>query len=985
MSVFRNLAGTTCDTLTVGKSKYVLARLVDTLYVGTTPIALNRGTQAQTLTGVSIDGTAAKATNMVGDGSGTNVGLMFYQSANDVTSPLTPNKTAAAKYLSMTGDGTNGAAPTWVSVAPAGSSAVVAKTANFTIDATLNGKTISNLGATQDIVGTFDTIANLGNLFEVKIINQVVNTATGGTISYNGEYTVHTFLNTGNTTFTLNQNTAVEYLVVGGGGGGGSTIGGGGGGGGLRTNVVGATSGGGGAAEAAMVCAAGAYTVTVGIAGVGATDRNGASATNGGNSIFNGITSLGGAKGASWSSGAVYSGGSGGGAVNFVGTGAGTANQGYAGGTGVASQRGTGAGGAGSAGGAASQDGGYGVVSPISGSALYYSGGGAGGGSLGALGAGTMLGGSGVGGNGGLEAVGAAGTTNRGGGGGGGGYKASPSTDYNGGAGGTGIVIIRYKTYNKITLTPNAANRLPNTSAVNVSLDVPYQFNAVGIRTTEHTTDFAATEWQNIINIDAANKRVGIGTTRPSHAFHIAGTSASMCLDRTTNTVGYYAVLMWKTNNAIKYMMGLDSDASVGDDKLCIFDSAISNTVPTMTFTGGSVGIGTMIPANYNASANNLVVAEGTGNVGITIASPSASWGCLYFADGTTTTQTYEGFIQYNHATNFLQVGVNHRLTMSIDGPNGWVGINEAAPERSLEVGGDIQAAGMVRAQGWGEGGTYGTGHAVEIGISGGVGYVLSYDRSGIYQNLRLYGGTGAADNTYMSINATGVAVDAAAATTGYKFDVTGSIRTTGSVTFATADKGIYFYGGGESIIGTADYGIALRTSSTQRLFIGNNGAITMSALNVGTESYAMTVSAAGLVYRAASSSRYKENIQTLLEDSSRLLQLKPREFAFKAQPGSRHIGFIAEEAAAVFPSVVHYAKRCDVMGKHTKKNKAGNVVKDAHGSAIEEPDDPSEELIPENINWNAITTLLVEENKRQQHRIDELAARLDKFENKKI
>lgn len=83
-------------------------------YIGTTQVAINRTTAALVLTGItSIDGTAAKAANLVGGSSTTLLGSMGYQSNTDVTTMLAPNTTSTLKFLSQTGTGTNGAAPTW--------------------------------------------------------------------------------------------------------------------------------------------------------------------------------------------------------------------------------------------------------------------------------------------------------------------------------------------------------------------------------------------------------------------------------------------------------------------------------------------------------------------------------------------------------------------------------------------------------------------------------------------------------------------------------------------------------------------------------------------------------------------------------------------------------------------------------------------------------------------------------------------------------
>jgi len=58
-------------------------------------------------------------------------------------------------------------------------------------------------------------------------------TATGGTITTSGDYTIHTFTSSG--VFTPIRGNIVDYLVVGGGGSGGKQLSGGGGAGGFLT------------------------------------------------------------------------------------------------------------------------------------------------------------------------------------------------------------------------------------------------------------------------------------------------------------------------------------------------------------------------------------------------------------------------------------------------------------------------------------------------------------------------------------------------------------------------------------------------------------------------------------------------------------------------------------------------------------------------------------------------------------------------------
>jgi hypothetical protein len=211
---------------------------------------------------------------------------------------------------------------------------------------------------------------------------------------------------------------SINYLIVAGGGGGGTNFGGGGGAGGLLTGTMNITPGIG-------------YSITIG--------SGGAITTRGANTTAFAITAQGGgAGGAGGDGGTSGSGGSGGGGggqtVIFKPGASGTSGQGNAGGNNVNS--GTypsgGGGGAGAVGGNGngggnSGVGGVGVASSITGSSVFYAGGGGGGSSnAGAAG--------GAGGAGGGGAGGAAGQANTGGGGGG-----------NANTGGSGIVIISYQ------------------------------------------------------------------------------------------------------------------------------------------------------------------------------------------------------------------------------------------------------------------------------------------------------------------------------------------------------------------------------------------------------------------------------------------------------------------------------------------------------------------------------------------------------------
>ena len=287
--------------------------------------------------------------------------------------------------------------------------------------------------------------------------------ATGGTITIDGDYKVHTFTGSGFFTPLIGVDGSVgnkvEYLNIAGGGGGGAA-GGGGGAGGYRadTNVT-------------VVNAR--YVITVGAGGIGAVGYDPPYtywANYGHDTVINnlGITSIGGGYGLSYAQpdtdpyafAQPVGGSGGGGALQAApqGTGRiGTPGQGNAGGNGAqttgTNRHGGGGGGAGSVGGNSSSPstggtGGAGLASDIveTGVNVFRAGGGGGGADNRTAGGALGVGGTGGGGDGRYSRDNAeAGDTNTGSGGGGSGYENVTPYVGNGGNGGSGVVIFRYR------------------------------------------------------------------------------------------------------------------------------------------------------------------------------------------------------------------------------------------------------------------------------------------------------------------------------------------------------------------------------------------------------------------------------------------------------------------------------------------------------------------------------------------------------------
>ena len=283
------------------------------------------------------------------------------------------------------------------------------------------------------------------NSFEWTSIGGISAQGGNSTVDLGG-YRIHIYTSSGS--FTVNTGGAVEYLVVAGGGGGGCRFGGGGGAGGLLYS-------------GSYNIANGTYAITIGAGGAGGPTNNTRGSSGNNSSIGSIIVATGGGGGAAENVTALAGGSGGGGSYSSITAGTGTSGQGFNGGTGQASIRVNGGGG-GSAelgkGSGTRPDGGNGLQYSVSGSPVYYAGGGGGAdnridsaGFGGPTAGNGGLGGGGQGGGGessgqadARSGTGVSGTTNTGGGGGGGSYIPAIAGGRPGGAGGSGIVIIRY-------------------------------------------------------------------------------------------------------------------------------------------------------------------------------------------------------------------------------------------------------------------------------------------------------------------------------------------------------------------------------------------------------------------------------------------------------------------------------------------------------------------------------------------------------------
>lgn len=337
------------------------------------------------------------------------------------------------------------------------------------------------------------------------LYSNLVLGVTGGNITIDGDFTVHTFKVNG--TFDTEGSTLsdVTFLIVGGGGAGGSSSGsggGGGGGGGLIFN------------GSEITLSPGSYPVVVGLGGFGVTAATG---PDGEDSSFNGQTAIGGGGGGGNNIVGQDGGSGGGGGAGSTGEplgGSGTAGQGFDGGQAYSATnpyRGGGGGGASENGITAEAgirgDGGDGLNFTINGSNIFYAGGGGGG----SRGLPEGLGGAGGGANG--SQLGVAGEHAVNGTGGGGGGDSSIKS----GNGGSGIVIIRYVT-----------NPAPANQSFSVSLFRPQD----NTNNNTPTVDFTA----NILKIGVLMQNCSLFTNETGSFIEEKSVNVSeFCFQETAN------------------------------------------------------------------------------------------------------------------------------------------------------------------------------------------------------------------------------------------------------------------------------------------------------------------------------------------------------------------------------------------------------------------------------------------------------------------
>ena len=187
------------------------------------------------------------------------------------------------------------------------------------------------------------------------------------------------------------------------------------------------------------------------------------------------------------------------------------------------------------------------------------------------------------------------------------------------------------------------------------------------------------------LRIDTSGN-VGIGTTSPVTSLSLGSGSTGMSF-KSSNT----------SFNSGKIAVIKQSEVGSGNGHLIFetYEGGSGGGEKLRITNAGNVGIGTSSPSSYYSGADNLVVHQSSGEAGMTIATANNTTGALYFADGTTGSQAYQGGIAYSHGAEILNLVSGGATKVTIDS-SGKVGIGETSPSKLLHITSNTNYEGML-------------------------------------------------------------------------------------------------------------------------------------------------------------------------------------------------------------------------------------------------------------------------------------------------
>ena len=386
------------------------------------------------------------------------------------------------------------------------------------------------------------------------------------------------------------------------------------------------------------------------------------------------------------------------------------------------------------------------------------------------------------------------------------------------------------------------------------------------------------------ITIDSS-ENVGIGTTSPN-AYSNVTTLTINGTNQGRVDLEYGGTL----SGSFLALSGQTQIKASGGSQVMVFE--VNDAERMRVDTSGNVGIGNTVATTINSAnaSGNLVVGSGSGSEGITVYSGNSSLGSLCFADGTSSTSTFTGYITYNHSSNHMEFGAGDGTEkMRIDS-SGKVGIGINSPSEELHVAGDRilleggsgnGAALSIRADG--------NAQSAEILI--GQGFTNATDDVGFLYNRANNDFVFGTNNTErMRIDSSGrVMVNqtaASVASAGVKMQVNTDILSRG--TYAG-----YFWENrsGITIGSLAGWGGWYSTgTSVHSLYSDGNNIV--------------SINRSSGAYTALSDKNKKKDFEISTVGLAEVMQLQPKKFRMidDADDAPKKLGFVAQDVENIIP-----------------------------------------------------------------------------------
>ena len=166
--------------------------------------------------------------------------------------------------------------------------------------------------------------------------------------------------------------------------------------------------------------------------------------------------------------------------------------------------------------------------------------------------------------------------------------------------------------------------------------------------------------------------------------FHSNNGTERFRIDNSGNTkitAGIVTTLTVTGNSTVGGTLGVTGDVDVadkivhtGDTNTAIrFPAADTITAETAGSerlridSSGRMGLGTASPDSYDGNSNNFVIANTSGNAGMSFVTSSTGDGTISWADGTSGNERYRGSIGYNHTNDKFTISTAASSAVTID------------------------------------------------------------------------------------------------------------------------------------------------------------------------------------------------------------------------------------------------------------------------------------------------------------------------------